>query len=195
MNRLLHTDNINSISTQFNRKCTYYLFNIPTSTENGVSKCNFSNSNLSENASKETFDSEKIVSASFTWNTLFLISTSVVISTLSQGSRLSAHLPPPTMRGKCARNGIVAHSGLVATCAREKMPGAKLKSVSPAGMEGNGFTVARCFVRLWSLDAVVSATDASNCVASLFLEPRTDIPRRKRDQRFVDDEDGINFSR
>ena len=43
MNRLLHTDNINSISTQFNRKCTYYLFNIPTSTENGVSKYNFSN--------------------------------------------------------------------------------------------------------------------------------------------------------
>ena len=123
MNRLLHTDNINSISTQFNRKCTYYLFNIPTSTENGVSKCNFSNSNLSENASKETFDSEKIVSASFTWNTLFLISTSVVISTLSQGSRLSAHLPPPTMRGKRARNGIVATRGWLQRVLAKKCQG------------------------------------------------------------------------
>lgn len=103
--------------------------------------------------------------------------------------------PSPHDEGETRSKWDRRHSGLVATCAREKMPGAKLKSVSPAGMEGNGFTVARCFVRLWSLDAVVSATDASNCVASLFLEPRTDIPRRKRDQRFVDDEDGINFSR
>lgn len=74
-------------------------------------------------------------------------------------------------------------------CAREKMPEAKLKPrgrVSPAGTEE---TVSPWLVAswLWSLDTVVSATDASNCVVSLFLEPRTDIPRRKRDQRFVDE--------
>lgn len=99
--------------------------------------------------------------------------------------------PSPTIRGNALE--MASSPGLVATCAREKMPEAKLK---PGGgvsswNGGNGFSVGRCFVRLWSLDTVVSVTDASNCVASLFLEPRTDIPRRKRDQRFVDERTGL----
>lgn len=114
---------------------------------------------------------------------------SVVISTLSEGSRLSAHPPPPSfpIRGNALE--MASSQRLVATCAREKMPEAKLKPrgrVSPAGTEE---TVSPWLVAswLWSLDTVV----CNRCVqlrrlalprtANRYSAPETGSTLRRRE--------------